>query len=368
MNFKDNTKLDLNSNTIEEIMNSDSFKKARMEMLNGKRPKACMSCFDKEDKGARSRRLEEVKEGYFTLKDAKETTEPNGEIQVNLRKVELRLGNKCNLKCSTCNPVSSSSWKEEYSEITKNPEIELPVNYDGIDEKMFNWAESNSFWENLSKHYSHLSEVNINGGEPMLYSQQTLFLKYLIDKGLSKNITLIYYINLSFISEEITKLWVHFKKTIIHCSIDDIEERNTFIRYPIKWDILEKNFKKLLDMDVEIKILQTLSVYNFFTFEKVATKFLPLSKQINYGINLVTEPFFLSPLSIPPQERKKKLKEVFSDLPFEEYRKLTKLLYNDQFEEKNLKIFNTYNNILLKNRKNNFTKDFSRLYQLLKNY
>jgi len=35
----------LNRDTVHDTMNSDSYKKARLEVLDGKKPKACLRCY-----------------------------------------------------------------------------------------------------------------------------------------------------------------------------------------------------------------------------------------------------------------------------------------------------------------------------------
>ena len=40
-------------------MNSDYYKEVRLDMLNNKMPKACMRCYDEEDKGIKSKREHE---------------------------------------------------------------------------------------------------------------------------------------------------------------------------------------------------------------------------------------------------------------------------------------------------------------------
>ncbi|WP_372653432.1 twitch domain-containing radical SAM protein [Halobacteriovorax sp.] len=367
-NHNDSQTLSLNNTDINSIINSDSFKEARLKMLNGERPKACMVCYKNEDKKALSRRQEEVDKKMFTIEDAKSITLPDGEIPVTLQNLELRLGNKCNLKCTTCNPASSSSWTKEYREISADKDIKLGVDYSELKEEMFSWPERENFWVDIAKYSKDINFININGGEPMLYPKQSYFLKYLIDNNLSKNITLEYNINLSTISEEIISHWKHFKKVIIKCSIDDIDRRNEFIRYPLKWDKTVSNFKRIIDLDVEVYILQTLSIYNFLTFEEVYTTLKKLRKDIIYSINLVTEPFFLSPLSLPPSERKKKMKEVFGLIPDKQYSRLIKQFYNNEHEASHLRMFQRYNSILIKNRKNNFDEDFKKLSSILDQY
>ena len=42
----------LNRDTVYDTMNSKSFRKARLEVIKGHKPKACLRCYDEEAKGA----------------------------------------------------------------------------------------------------------------------------------------------------------------------------------------------------------------------------------------------------------------------------------------------------------------------------
>ena len=99
-------------------MNSNSYKKARLEVLDGKKPKACLRCYAEEAKGMNSKRVEEIKNyPEYTIDVAREVTDSTGYMKdVQLEFVELRLGNTCNVACRTCNPASSSKWRNDYNQ------------------------------------------------------------------------------------------------------------------------------------------------------------------------------------------------------------------------------------------------------------
>ena len=42
---------------------------------------------------------------------------PSGEAPANIHYVDLKLGNKCNLACSTCNPDDSSFWIKDWTKL-----------------------------------------------------------------------------------------------------------------------------------------------------------------------------------------------------------------------------------------------------------
>ena len=49
--------LNLNENSINEVLNSDYFKEVRQQMLLGKKPEACMRCYNEESAGLQSKRI-----------------------------------------------------------------------------------------------------------------------------------------------------------------------------------------------------------------------------------------------------------------------------------------------------------------------
>jgi sulfatase maturation enzyme AslB (radical SAM superfamily) len=359
--------LNIKHQSLNEIINSESFKKIRLQMVNNEKPKACNTCYWQEESGNHSRR-QKINELYqFNHQEAESLTLVDGTITPNIQNLELRLGNKCNLKCSTCNPVSSSLWKEEYKEISKLENIEIDVDYNGINDEMFDWAEDKEFWKQLDSQLSNIKEININGGEPTLIEEHYNFIQTLIDKDKAKNILLEYNLNMTFIPAKLEEMWKHFKKVRIKASIDDIDKRNNFIRYPSRWDKILKNLKKLEKLNVEVVILQTVSIYNFLNLEELSLYVRKNFKNIEVEFNYLVEPYFLSPFSIPAKIRKEKIKELFLSLYMVDYNRLSKLYYNDKYKESDLKIFKSYNSVLLKNRRNSFEIDFPKLNSLISN-
>ena len=103
----------LHQDSINDALNSNTFKEIRLKMLQGKFPKACYDCYFQDRSGVDSFRQRSLRDCEFSLEDAKSITKEDGTIPINLHHIELRPGNTCNLKCVTCNPISSSKWNEE---------------------------------------------------------------------------------------------------------------------------------------------------------------------------------------------------------------------------------------------------------------
>ena len=290
----------LNRDTVHDTMNSESYKKARLEVLDGKKPKACLRCFAEEAKGMNSKRVEEIKNyPEYTVDVAREVTDSTGYMKdVQLEFVELRLGNTCNVACRTCNPASSSKWRNDYDALQKATTFQL-TDYNTMEG--FRWPEREGFWEDLLQHCDNVKTFYINGGEPMLIKEHFRFLERLVELG-KTDIKLWYNINMTLMNEKVIELWRKFDHVKISCSIDDLGDRNHYIRYPTKWNNVEKNFLRLKKENFEMDITQTVSWMNYSTLGDFYTAF-----NKKYGIfvhhNYVYDPDILSPAVLPKEMR-----------------------------------------------------------------
>lgn len=290
----------LNDHSIDTHMNSDYFKEIRLQMLNGEKPVACMRCYDEEDKGIRSKRVHEI-EQYPNRGSAwaSSTTDANGGIPLDLRFVELRLGNVCNVRCRTCNPASSSQWRRDYKELVETLDF-VNDGYSWLDHKHdFQWPEDESFYEDLYNCAPNMEVLYINGGEPTLIKAHWKYLRKLVESGRSKNIVLWYNINMTNLPEQAIPLWSEFKETRVCPSIDDLNIRNHYIRYPTYWADVRNNLNTLMETNLTVRITQTVSAYNFAYIDE----FLDWAP-VPVDMNFVYDPDFLSPAVLPPEVRK----------------------------------------------------------------
>lgn len=293
---------ELGTDSIESIYNSDSFRQARLDFLRGRKPKSCDRCFNEEKKGIKSKRLQERERFVdFDRKKAKSITDKFGYIKkhnIQFEYIELRLGNICNVKCRTCSPWSSSKWIAENNNLQKQG---LGIYFDSK-EFNYNWSESEEFWDDLLDHCKNLKVILVNGGEPTLNKEHYKLLQRLIDTELNKSVFLKYHINMTNVPDKLLELWKWFPYLKVSCSIDDIGERNDYIRFPTKWEDVNKNLKRLLDNNINISITQTVGFMNYINIPEFHKHFTDLGiKDIN--INLIHHPVFLGPSVLPDKIR-----------------------------------------------------------------
>lgn len=315
----------LNRDKLTDIFNSKTFRDSRLKVLNNEKPLACLRCYEEEEKGIISKRVREI-ENYpdYTLDVAKKSTDSEGYMKnVQFDFVELRLGNTCNVACRTCNPASSSKWKNDYNELENSLSFKITA-YDTMEG--FRWPEREEFWEDLLQHCDNVKTFYINGGEPTLIKQHFKFLQRLIDIG-KTNIKLWYNINMTNMNEEIIEIWRQFDHVKISCSIDDLEQRNEYIRHPTKWNNVLNNFLRLKEENFILEVTQTISFMNYSTLGEFYDFFHnKMGTMVVH--NVVHDPAILSPCVLPnnirenahskfenilPEKLVEQFKNMFSD-------------------------------------------------------
>lgn len=318
---------------IEEIVNSQFMKNVRLAMKNDMIPDSCRKCFEEEKNGIVSKRLWES--NFWLNKNTNfaeliSTMADDGTIPFNLKYLDLRLGNTCNLACAMCSPHDSSRWVGDHSKlktITSNENILSQIRFDLTDSNFY-WYENLNFWNEIYSQIDNITEIYFAGGEPLAIKEHDLFLKKLIEQGKASNIGLRYNSNGLLIKQETIDLWEKFKSVKFAISIDSLNKKNQYLRYPTDWNILED----VLDMldktstKIEVSIEATVQALNIFDLpDLVKWKLSKKYKKINnhyiegyqsggglINIHLLYIPNFMS-AKVLPYNLKKELTAVYMD-------------------------------------------------------
>ncbi|MCY4512233.1 MAG: twitch domain-containing radical SAM protein [Bdellovibrionales bacterium] len=296
-----------NSDNVHSYFNSEEYKKIRLQMLRGKQPSHCVSCFEQESHGGHSQRQAALNE-YGTHKRIIDSlirsTNSDGSIDHPKHLyLDMTLGNKCNLKCRMCHPWSSyiigRDWKKMGKEFNEEETKKILQN---------EWYASPDFFQFVRSALPFVEEINTTGGEPFLIKEHFSILKMIIEEGHSDHISLRYNTNYTVIPDQMVKLWKSFKKVTVNCSVEACGELNDYIRYPSKWNQLEKNMYALDELafqnpHINILIHTTLQAYNVLRIPE----FLDWLRQADFkavfrfpGLDLVQSPEWLHP-GIYPQ-------------------------------------------------------------------
>lgn len=146
-------------------------------------------------------------------------------------KLEIVLDTTCNAACIQCGANQSSLWRKEIKENKKiyhiQPEQQIDDRIKVISQSIdLNKVKVFHFW----------------GGEPLLTDTHLKFLREIEDPS---DVTVAYTTNCSiFPSDEVLKLWERFKEIKIGVSIDGIEDRFHYIRWPLMWNKAKRNLEE----------------------------------------------------------------------------------------------------------------------------
>ena len=298
--------LNLRTHTINEIFDAPSVNKIREQMLNGEFPSACEGCYKIEQYGGKSRRTTE------------NTRWPKRETP-GLEFIDLRLSNLCNLKCLMCYPDSSSALVTDYNEWADS----LPfVTKNNTDFDNFQWFNEDII-DQLKEHKDTLKYLYINGGEPFIMPMQWKMLEKLIEWDVAKNIHISYNTNCTTYSDSFSEYWKHFKVVTLGCSVDATGDKNSFIRYPSKWDVANENIRKLLEnpyihgmnITCSIQWLNAPFLPEFYDWAVPLTKLKP---HTTINQNFIVFPDYLS-LNCASKQFKQDLSTVYEESQYRDY-------------------------------------------------
>lgn len=275
-----NTVYRINEDHIDDIWYSPWMNNFRQRFINGEKPEECKMCWDDESAGIISYRKQ-----LSNLDIPLENPE--------IHSLVLKLSNKCNCACRICSFWLSSLWQAE----------ELKTKQ--FDPK-YNWfIELNDApkitqknWEPLKEKLRKLKVLYIYGGEPLINDEVLLVLRYLVNEGHSKSITLYLNTNGTVINDEIIGLLEKFEHTEVNFSIDDVFHRYDYERWPAKYVSIFRDLHEFHEQynqpNIKVVLYTTLTIFNVLYINEILSEFKKLPKfKINFT-NMIHEPYVLS--------------------------------------------------------------------------
>lgn len=269
---------DFSKNTYAEIMNSDTVKQIRLDMLAGKKISNCQNCYDSENLKGQSFR-QKTNENYADLiQELLDNTLPDGSVkEPKMYYMDHRFSNLCNLSCRTCGGTLSSTIAAEKKDFSNEQIIELrSKNVLNAKENVisFSYARPDFLEVDVYPYLKDVRQIYFAGGEALMHDEHFRVLKYLIDHGYSKKIHLTYSTNLTSLKykgNDLLELWQHFDSIYFLASIDGYEEKLEYIRKGTNNNNVFSNLKKLLDFKkansykhIMVNICYTHSIYNCY--------------------------------------------------------------------------------------------------------
>lgn len=289
----------LNDTTIQDIWNNEYYRTVRQQMLVGEYPKDCKVCYNEDAVGKRSMRIKELEiwENSSTLKKALDS-ENNGYLETDPVYLDLRMGNLCNLKCRTCDPVSSSQIQKEVAMLDSSPLFFRQKIIDA--EQMKPWWKNTLFKKSIESLLSSAELIWLSGGEPTLVPEGNALIQQCIDAGIAKDIVLRLVVNLTNVTDQFIERYEQFKQANFHCSLDAIGDANHYLRYPSNFAELEKNLRKIVNSKSNLVcLICTISLMNIYRLPDLINWLDNFNKtspnRVRLNINPLNEPEIFHP-------------------------------------------------------------------------
>ncbi len=340
-----------NKPVMDWWLRDDNLNTMRKDMISGNLSeftrKICNECITREKAGGKSYR--QNVENYMddatmdTVLDFAET----GEMKMHRNLIyKMRIGDQCNLSCYMCDPINSTTRQKEVKKLDSQHYFTL------------NKKEDMDSIVSLMEVAPYVSSLFLSGGEP-LYSKSTYeVLDMLIDSGNAKDIHIHINTNLTRIKPFMKRFYGEFASIGLTISIDDLFERNDWLRHGSHFIEILRNLNWLRESNIGHIIQPSWSMLNIINARQILHFFR--DKMINPNLNLVDRPAWLNLKNLPDNAKSDLIEDLSRDENdlAQELIKYLKMERSEQDWKKGIEYCNNLDRI----RGTNFRKIFKNAY------
>lgn len=259
------------------------------DLLNDIKSTDCQKCWALESNNNESRRLQENRFLDWKLDRDIEKIEQDCRNHNNSTLMyQIETSNLCNQACITCGPDNSTKWQE----IERNAGIKT----------------SKFFAQNIDQldiNYKHAVKINFLGGEPTFDPRTFYIIEKLHEHNNTDCFISIVTNGYNEIPNKYKNLLKQFPNINICFSIDGIESRFEYMRWPAKWNNLQKVLDSYKNITNNFSVSYTISGVNCLYYEETVNWFE--KQNLKYLHNIVESPDWCSlkraPIAIKNQIR-----------------------------------------------------------------
>lgn len=256
--------------SFDDWWNSDYLHEIRQQITLGKIPDACVRCQKDENAGKTS--LRQILNPRLP--------EPDLTYPVS---VDISVDNTCNLACPSCSPNFSSQLAKEQNNWPT--EFQRSVSKQNKDQQI---------QDLLTNRVQHLK---ITGGEPLL---NRTFLRHLEQMPVGGILELV--TNGTVFNPRVFEQLQKFDQILIEVSVDAVQDRFQYLRYPGSWLQVQSNILKMATLsNIHVSLNTVVSALSIETLHEV----IEFSNANSLTVNFLTcaEPSYLTLAAVPDNLR-----------------------------------------------------------------
>ena len=307
--------------SIIQMMNSEKYNDLRSKMMKDEAVPECKRCYDLEMMGEWTmRQSHNRRRGLDYVDYIADVTNDDGSLkEFQMKYMDIRFSNICNMKCRSCGPSCSSLWSQEFLEQRGKEVFEeyFPKSNGKI---VINNNDDMTLMAKLKPYLDDVTEVYFAGGEIIITQEHYECLDYWIENGLTDQVELTYTTNFSTLkykkNVDLIEYWKKFPQLKIWASLDAHGEVAECIRSGTDWEKVVRNIREVKEQvpHAQFQITPTISIWNIFDFPDfwdymVDNDFIDVDFSAP-RFNLATNPWYAN-VMILPQHVKRRLAELY---------------------------------------------------------
>ncbi len=172
--------------------------------------------------------------------------------------LDINIDLTCNAACITCGPHASSTWSKQMTNqkmIHINPDLDYTTQL----AQLINTLDLSS-----------VRRIKFFGGEPLLTNTHITILNNIPDPS---KVDIWYTTNASIMPDAtVLDIWSKFNLVFFEASIDGIGNQFNYIRWPLPWELIEKNLLQLREIspaNTLFRINHTLNPFNIYYYDRL---------------------------------------------------------------------------------------------------
>lgn len=230
----------LNDTPLPEILANKRVTEMKQDILNGVANDFCSTCAENERLTGRSQRQ------YFDdfRKDEEKFKDPT---LFELRALDIRWSNLCNLNCVYCNDTWSTTWQK----------------VKGISITSLSRPYTNDILAYIISQNGSITKVILVGGEPLLMKTNVKLIEGLMPET---HIEIITNLNTDLEKSPVYEALVKHRHVSWHVSAEATGKQFEFIRQGASWDLMERNLRQIKG---QFKTVNFLPVFCLFSLDNL---------------------------------------------------------------------------------------------------
>jgi|11_taG_2_1085331.scaffolds.fasta_scaffold00339_14 radical SAM protein with 4Fe4S-binding SPASM domain len=362
--------INVTGNTIEKVYNHPERQEFVQAFKDNKQHPKCNVCWN-APYSIRSRYSSNDMSIAFT-----ESVMMGNTPEASLQWLEIKPGNRCNLKCRICGIHNSSTWTKDHYILKENKNIKFKDSFAFNYTQQCNWVDDPNFWNDVTQ-LDEIRDLHFMGGEPFMVLEHFQLLEKLVASRDCSDITIRYNTNGTYYpTDEQWKLYTNFKHVKFQISIDDVAQRFEYQRKEAKWDQVKENLKKfkavkLLSNSLKGKLQlgalvdPTVNTLNIFYLDTIEKQF----KELGYPLGSHADHFVFSgihDIRNLPTNIKHVINEKYKDSDSKWTPAVLDYMWTKNQDPEQWKLFIKITKRLDKIRNESFKDVFPEFYNLLK--